>query len=182
MILIPGITSPAITWGFVAERLGAQFDTYVLDVRGRGLSSTGPELDYSADTCADDIGAFADALNLDSYHLMGHSMGARFALRSAVMHPRGVKRVVLIDPPVSGPGRREYPSKLRGTSIRSANPWLAWTPRQCAPSAPPGPTNNCNCVPNGCTPVLSPPSCAPSMISTPWISTRTCPTSRPRAC
>jgi hypothetical protein len=47
LILIPGITSPAITWGFVAERLGEHFDTYVLDVRGRGLSSTGPELDYS---------------------------------------------------------------------------------------------------------------------------------------
>ena len=77
LILIPGITSPAITWGFVAERLGAQFDTYVLDVRGRGLSSTGPELDYSADTCAEDIGAFADALNLQRYHLVGHAEAMR---------------------------------------------------------------------------------------------------------
>ena len=33
VILIPGITSPAITWGFVGERLGREFDTYVLDVR-----------------------------------------------------------------------------------------------------------------------------------------------------
>lgn len=112
LVLIPGITSPAITWGFVAERLGEHFDTYVLDVRGRGLSSSGPELDYSAQACADDIGAFAAALKLDSYHLVGHSMGARFAVRSAVSHPQGVNRVVLIDPPVSGPGRREYPSKL----------------------------------------------------------------------
>lgn len=112
LILIPGITSPSITWGFVAERLGTQFDTYVLDVRGRGLSSTGPQLDYSADTCAEDIGAFADALGLDSYHLVGHSMGARFAAHSAVLHSQGVNRVVLVDPPVSGPGRRQYPSKL----------------------------------------------------------------------
>jgi len=112
LILIPGITSPAITWGFVAERLGTRFDTYVLDVRGRGLSSTVPQLDYSADTCAEDIGAFADALELNSYHLVGHSMGARFAVHSAVTHPQGVNRVVLIDPPVSGPGRREYPSTL----------------------------------------------------------------------
>ena len=112
LILIPGITSPAITWGFVAERLGTRFDTYVLDVRGRGLSSTGPQLDYSADTCAEDIGAFADALGLDSYDLVGHSMGARFAVHSAAKHLQGVNRVVLIDPPVSGPGRREYPSKL----------------------------------------------------------------------
>lgn len=112
LILIPGITSPAITWGFVAERLGEHFDTYVLDVRGRGLSSTGPELDYSAETCAHDISAFAKAMKLDRYHLVGHSMGARFAVRSAVLHPAGVERLVLIDPPVSGPGRREYPSKL----------------------------------------------------------------------
>ncbi|TPG84701.1 alpha/beta fold hydrolase [Pseudomonas mandelii] len=112
LILIPGITSPAITWGFVAERLGEHFDTYVLDVRGRGLSSTGPELDYSADACANDIGAFAKAMKLNSYNLVGHSMGARFAVRSAVLHPAGVNRLVLIDPPVSGPGRREYPSKL----------------------------------------------------------------------
>ncbi|MFK3795098.1 MULTISPECIES: alpha/beta fold hydrolase [unclassified Pseudomonas] len=112
LILIPGITSPAITWGFVAEHLGQSFDTYVLDARGRGLSSTGPELDYSVDTCADDISAFAEAMGIDSYHLLGHSMGARFAARMSVRNAQGLKSLVLIDPPVSGPGRREYPSKL----------------------------------------------------------------------
>ena len=30
VILIPGITSPAVTWGFVAEHLGRQFDTLSL--------------------------------------------------------------------------------------------------------------------------------------------------------
>ncbi|ANS42825.1 alpha/beta fold hydrolase [Serratia inhibens] len=111
LILIPGITSPAITWGFVAERLGEKYDTYVLDVRGRGLSSSGPELTYDAETCAQDVNAFAAALKLDSYSLIGHSMGARFALRAAVLQPAGVRRLVLVDPPVSGPGRRDYPGK-----------------------------------------------------------------------
>ncbi|KMM80961.1 alpha/beta hydrolase [Pseudomonas deceptionensis] len=112
LLLIPGITSPAITWGFVAERLGEHFDTYVLDARGRGLSSSGPDLDYGTDACADDISAFAQALGLTHYHLAGHSMGARFAVRSAARNPAGLQSLVLIDPPVSGPGRREYPSKL----------------------------------------------------------------------
>jgi N-formylmaleamate deformylase len=113
LVLIPGITSPAITWGFVAERLGEHFDTYVLDVRGRGLSSSGPEQAYDTNTCADDVIAFAQALDLSAYHLMGHSMGARFILRAATRHPQAaIKRLVLIDPPVSGPGRREYPGKL----------------------------------------------------------------------
>ena len=39
VVIVPGITSPAITWGFVGERFGRHLDTYVLDVRGRGLSS-----------------------------------------------------------------------------------------------------------------------------------------------
>lgn len=113
LILVPGITSPAITWGFVAERLGEHFDTYVLDVRGRGLSASGPALAYDTDTCADDVIAFANALGLAGYHLMGHSMGARFILRAATRHPTAaIERLVLIDPPVSGPGRREYPGKL----------------------------------------------------------------------
>ena len=112
LLLIPGITSPAITWGFVAERLGEHFDTYVLDVRGRGLSCSAPELDYGTDACADDISAFAHAMGFVDYHLAGHSMGARFAVRSTARNPAGVKSLVLIDPPVSGPGRREYPSKL----------------------------------------------------------------------
>lgn len=112
LLLIPGITSPAVTWGFVAEKLGEYFDTYVLDVRGRGLSQSGPELDYDADACADDIVALAEALNLQDAVVLGHSMGARFITRALARGLTGVSKAVLVDPPVSGPGRREYPSKL----------------------------------------------------------------------
>lgn len=112
VILVPGITSPAITWGFVAERLCVHFDVYVLDVRGRGLSETGDDLDYGIDACADDILAFANALGLDRYTLIGHSMGARFAIRAATRDTGKLQAMVLIDPPVSGPGRRAYPSRL----------------------------------------------------------------------
>lgn len=122
LVLVPGITSPAITWEFVAERLGQQFDTYVLDVRGRGLSSTGPELAYDIDTCADDIIAFTEALNLQSYVLVGHSMGARFGIRAFTRGAAQMEKLVLVDPPVSGPDRRPYPSKLPWyvDSIRAA--------------------------------------------------------------
>ena len=111
LILIPGITSPAVTWGFVAEVFGEHFDTWVLDARGRGLSSSGDGLDYGTESCADDINAFAVAMDLGEYHLVGHSMGARFIMRAAVKQPAGVLSLSLIDPPVSGPGRRSYPGQ-----------------------------------------------------------------------
>lgn len=112
VIVVPGITSPAITWGFVGERFGRQFDTYVLDVRGRGLSEAGDTLDYSLDAQAADVIAFAEALGLTRYSVVGHSMGARIGLRAARAKPAGLARLAMIDPPVSGPGRRPYPSQL----------------------------------------------------------------------
>lgn len=112
IVLIPGITSPAATWGFVAERLGLHFDTYVLDVRGRGLSSSGPDLDYGLDAQAADVLAFTEALGLTQYALVGHSMGGRIAVRAARTQPAALTHLVAVDPPVSGPGRRAYPAKL----------------------------------------------------------------------
>ena len=112
VIIVPGITSPAITWGFVGERFGTRFDTYVLDVRGRGLSSAGDALDYSLDAQAADVIAFAQALGLARYQIVGHSMGGRIGIRAARSKPAGLTRLVMVDPPVSGPGRRAYPAQL----------------------------------------------------------------------
>ncbi|MGO3131899.1 MAG: alpha/beta fold hydrolase [Alcaligenes sp.] len=112
LVLVPGITSPAPTWGFVAERLAQHFDVYVLDVRGRGLSQSGAELDYGVNACADDLVEFVRTLALESPIYVGHSMGARILIRAAT---RGLEKgaaMVLVDPPVSGPGRRPYPSKI----------------------------------------------------------------------
>ncbi|ANN61939.1 alpha/beta hydrolase (plasmid) [Mesorhizobium loti NZP2037] len=122
LVLVPGITSPAVTWGFVAERLAREFDVYVLDARGRGLSQSGPGLDYHLDSLADDLSGFIVALGLSGVTVLGHSMGARIAVRAATRNPAGMARLLLVDPPVSGPGRRPYPSKLAWyvDSIRQA--------------------------------------------------------------
>lgn len=119
LLLIPGITSPAITWGFVGERLAERFDVHILDVRGRGLSEAG-DLDYTLDAMADD--AIALAQRMDCPIMMGHSMGARTALRAARRNAEPFSGLIPVDPPMSGPGRRAYPAKWAwyGDSIRLA--------------------------------------------------------------
>lgn len=109
MIVVPGITSPAITWGFVAERLAEDYDVHVLDVRGRGLSEAGA-LDYALDAMAADIVALARELSDAPVAVLGHSMGARIAIRAARKAGDAFSSLFLVDPPVSGPGRRAYPS------------------------------------------------------------------------
>jgi len=144
LILVPGITSPAVTWAFVAEALAADFEVFTLDVRGRGLSEAGPHLDYGLDACADDLIAFAQALDLSQAVLMGHSMGARHGVRACRRDARRFERLALIDPPVSGPGRRAYPAKLpwyvdamalarRGASVEDLRPFTpTWTDAEIA--------------------------------------------------
>lgn len=112
VIILPGITSPAVTWGFVGEQFGQEFETYILDIRGRGLSQQGPSLDYSLDAQAADLVALAAALQLSRFSVVGHSMGARIVIRAARAGLPGLARMVLVDPPVSGPGRRAYPANL----------------------------------------------------------------------
>ena len=111
LLLLPGITSPAITWGFVAERLARHYDVHVLDFRGRGLSSAEPGMDASLDAMASDVLDVLEVLASPTT-ILGHSMGARVAIRAAAQNPRRIAKLLLIDPPVSGPGRRAYPSSL----------------------------------------------------------------------
>jgi len=92
--------------------MGKHFDVYVLDVRGRGLSQTGDDLDYSRAACAGDVGAFAEAMHLEDYVYVGHSMGARIGVLVGRKQASRIASMVLVDPPVSGPGRSPYPATL----------------------------------------------------------------------
>ena len=142
LILVPGITSPAITWGFVAERLAASNDVIVMDVRGRGLSETAPDGDYGLDACADDVVRLADGLQLEQFALLGHSMGARIGLRLAERRREHLSSLILVDPPLSGPGRTPYAPPLdwyvdsirlaqRGTTAEALRAYLpGWSDEQ----------------------------------------------------
>lgn len=112
LVLLPGITSPAQTWAFVGERLSARYDVVIPDLRGRGCSEGGPHLAYDLNSYASDIEALVTAVGLSTPVLMGHSMGARVAIRMARRGVAPLARAVLIDPPMSGPGRRPYPTDL----------------------------------------------------------------------
>ncbi|WP_277753157.1 alpha/beta fold hydrolase [Lacisediminimonas profundi] len=115
VLLVPGIVSPAALWDHVGQWLGLTHDCYILDVRGRGLSESGPHLDYGVDACANDILAFAEALALGPHVVLGHSMGARIALHAARIDASSISQLILLDPPTSGPGRRLYPIPMERT-------------------------------------------------------------------
>jgi N-formylmaleamate deformylase len=112
LLIVPGISTVAMQWAFIAERLQSAFDVYVLDVRGRGLSEAGAHLDYSMNAYAADVVALINELKRERLTLVGHSMGARIGARVARAVPESIDKLVMVDPPMSGPGRRHYPIPL----------------------------------------------------------------------
>ncbi|MGW7260830.1 alpha/beta fold hydrolase [Streptomyces sp. NPDC054834] len=140
LVILPGITSPAVTMDFVARHLTDAVRPIVVDVRGRGLSDRGPG--YTLRDYADDTEAVIDGLGLDRPLLLGHSMGARIAAATAARGSRPLRGTLLVDPPMSGPGRGPYPTSLavfreqlaqaqRGTGPDEvARWWPGWPPRE----------------------------------------------------
>ncbi|MFB7368598.1 alpha/beta fold hydrolase [Streptomyces sp. NPDC056222] len=140
LVILPGITSPAITMDFIARELTDLVRPVVLDVRGRGLSDDGDG--FVLEEYAEDTEALISGLGLDDPLLFGHSMGARIAAVVAVRAKVAVRGAVLADPPMSGPGRGPYPTSLeaflrqlsearRGTDADEvAVSWPTWPRRE----------------------------------------------------
>ncbi|WP_435242854.1 alpha/beta fold hydrolase [Streptomyces cucumeris] len=140
LVVLPGITSPAVTLDFVARELVGMVRPLVVDVRGRGLSDAGGA--YGLTAYAEDTEAVVRGLDLDRPLLLGHSMGARIAAVTAARGAVPLRGTVLVDPPMSGPGRGPYPTTLetflgqldqalRGTDADEvARAWPRWPRRE----------------------------------------------------
>lgn len=111
IVVVPGITSPAITWEFVAEELARDYRVLTLDIRGRGLSDR-PASTYSLPEYAADVAGLIGALGLQRPVVLGHSMGARIVAALGALHPGTHGPLIVVDPPLTGPGRAPYPTPL----------------------------------------------------------------------
>ncbi len=85
-------------WGATLDHLKAQRRVVAFDFSGHGRSP-GALGGYTIGDLAKDIGAVADAQQLDSFVLVGHSLGAAIAAEYAGSHPARVRGLVLVDPP-----------------------------------------------------------------------------------
>jgi esterase len=97
VLLLHGITGHARTWDHLAGALAERLRVIALDQRGHGDSEDPADGDYRIGSMAADLGAFADALGLAKFHVVGLSMGGRVAIAYAAEHGSRVDRLVIID-------------------------------------------------------------------------------------
>jgi pimeloyl-ACP methyl ester carboxylesterase len=97
LILLHGATSIGAE-DFAAQipLLSRAFLVHVPDARGHGRTAWDATRGFRYDWLVDDLEAFADALGLATFHLLGFSMGAMTALQFAVREPARVRTLVIV--------------------------------------------------------------------------------------
>jgi pimeloyl-ACP methyl ester carboxylesterase len=90
-------------WSHALAHLRKSRRAIAFDVRGHGQSSPPAGNVYAPDALAADIGAVVDALALDRFVLVGHSMGSSAAIAYAAAHPQRVAGLLLLGAPAEVP-------------------------------------------------------------------------------
>ncbi len=100
LVLLHAFTLDTRMWDAQFAALAARYRVIAYDARGFGRSSLPrPGKPYSH---VDDLRALLTALDALNPHLVGASMGGRFALDFAVTHPGAYRSIALIDGVVGG--------------------------------------------------------------------------------
>jgi esterase len=95
LLILHGLFGSGSNWRSTALRLGEIRRVIVVDQRNHGDSPHTPSMDYPA--MARDLCRLMDRLNLASADLLGHSMGGKTAMQTALLYPDRVRSLVVAD-------------------------------------------------------------------------------------
>lgn len=94
LLCVAGLAMDSLGWALQVPAFSQQFQTIVFDNRDVGRSSqAGAE--YEIRDMASDALALADALELDSFHLLGVSMGGAISQELALAVPERIRTLTL---------------------------------------------------------------------------------------
>ena len=92
-----GYTSSHEVWSGVIKELRARNRCIAMDARGAG-DSAHPEGGYSIKQMAADVVGVADALDIDKFHYVGHSMGGVIGYELGLSHAERILSLTLAAP------------------------------------------------------------------------------------
>lgn len=97
LVLLHGASSSAIEdWGHQRALFRQSFTCYLVDARGHAGTYWDGSGAWTRDALVEDLGAFADVLDLGVFHVAGLSMGALTALTFATRHPQRLASALIV--------------------------------------------------------------------------------------
>ena len=97
MVLVHGLRGHRHSWDDFSSLVCKDFHVMALDQRGRGESDWAPDGDYSTDAYVADLAGFSEALGLNKFTLVGHSMGGRNSMTFGGKYPEKLEKLVVVD-------------------------------------------------------------------------------------
>ena len=102
IVMAHGATDIGLSWTTLTKELQADYNIYMVDARGHGLSDP-PSASDTGDTGVEDLVGFLHAMKIEKPILMGHSMGASTVIRLAAKYTELPLAVVMLDPGLGAP-------------------------------------------------------------------------------
>lgn len=96
-LLLHGFTNDAHVWDFLAPQLQVQHNVIAVDFRGHGDSDWDGAANYTHEQLCADVKLLIEKFSFKSWHIIGHSLGARIAMLMLARHKLPVKSLTIID-------------------------------------------------------------------------------------
>ncbi len=96
MVMLHGAGSSGTEdWAAQVPLFSKAFRLYLPDARGHATTRWDVRKGFSGELLVEDLEAFADALGIETLHLVGFSMGAMTALTFATRHPERIRTLLV---------------------------------------------------------------------------------------
>jgi len=95
LVVLHGLFGSLDNWHSISLKLSERFRVLAVDQRNHGRSPHSDEMTYSA--MAADVSSLLQHERISSANVMGHSMGGKTAMQMALLFPRQVERLIVVD-------------------------------------------------------------------------------------
>lgn len=136
LVMLHGASSSALEdWAAQRPLFRRAFRLYLVDARAHAGTRWDVRDGFTRDMLVEDLLAFADALKLRTFHLLGFSMGAMTALVFATRHPQRLRTAVICGIDVQREPRASVARRLMdpGRIERDEPEWAAQLERRHGP-------------------------------------------------
>ncbi len=123
VVLVHGFAAAKENWMRFAGHLGKSRHVVAMDLPGHGESVKDMALAYGIEDQVDYLHAFFEKIGLESFHMVGNSMGGAISALYAAKHPHRVRGLCLMDPA----GIYTYESRLIELMKKGKNPLIVKT-------------------------------------------------------
>lgn len=118
VVILHGLFGSGRNWRSIAQRLAMHHRVVAFDLRNHGASPWAEGMSYGI--MVEDLRASLRARGIEHAALLGHSMGGKVAMLTALLHPAEVDRLVVVDiaPVRNPPDLLGYVQALRAVEPR----------------------------------------------------------------